>query len=94
MHDDGGELRIVVDVEAEQEHRGLSGDEHLDAIGQLEAVGCLPTGLMDELRDEQLHPFELLGREQVPVHEVVLEHLPPGVVELDGCSDRVRVATT
>ncbi len=70
MHDDRGELRVAVDLQSEQEHRCLCGDEHLDVVGQVETVGSLPPGAVEEVGHQQLHAFELAGRQQFPVLEL------------------------
>ena len=63
VHDHGGELRVLVDVEPQQQHRRLGGDQHLDRVVEHEPVGRLPPRPADEPGDEQLHPVEFVGGE-------------------------------
>ena len=83
MDDDRGDIVVAVEVEAEQQHRSLGGDQHLDLFGQLESVGCLPVDRGHEARDEHLHAIEFGLAEKGPVLKTRDEFRPPRFIELE-----------
>ena len=81
VHDHGRELRIFVDVQAEQQHRSLCGDQHPMVVGQLEAVGGFPSGVVEEGGDQRFHSCEFCRVEHAPVFEVAFENRMPVRIE-------------
>ena len=70
MHDHRRQQRELVELQPEQEHRRLRADQHPDLLGQLEAVGGLPRGVVEERGHEHPHPLEFVGVQRAPVLEV------------------------
>jgi hypothetical protein len=81
MHDHRRELRVLVDLQAEQQHRRLCRDQHLEVFGQLEPVRRLPSRRVEECGDERLHAIEFVGIQHPPVFEVAHQHLVPVRIE-------------
>ena len=70
MHDHGAHLRVVVDLEAEEQHRRLGRDQHADVVGQVESVGGFPPCPMNERSDQCLQTMLLARVEHPPMLEV------------------------
>ncbi len=64
MHDHRRHQGKGIELQTEQEHRRLGGDQHLDLLGEGESVGGLPSGVADEMRHEHPHPFEFVRRQR------------------------------
>ena len=81
VHDHRADLRVVVDLEAEEQHRCLRRDQHPDVVGQVESSGSFPPCAMEERGHERLHPAPLACIEHPPMLEAVLEHGLPRRIE-------------
>ena len=81
VDDDRRHVGVLVELESEQQHRGLRRDEDLHVIGEIHALGGLPTTTVEEAADQHPHPVEFGVGQSAPVIEVGDQHLLPRRLE-------------
>jgi hypothetical protein len=60
MHDHRADVVPLVDVEAQQQHGCLGGDQYLDLLGEFEPVCSFPPHRVDKPGDQHFHSSELV----------------------------------